>query len=134
MKANIFDTVTFRSARFKPVLPEDCQVNPGRYGAELAYWLCMELARSRIVTSYPNYEDWGWFLDYRAEGGEEFRLCCGNVDGSDDEWTCFLEPLSKGLFRGKADPALASPLMNAIAEILNRTSDISNIDWSSEIK
>ncbi len=32
--------VTFSSMRFQPVLPEECQVNPGRYGAELAFCLC----------------------------------------------------------------------------------------------
>ncbi|HEX6124443.1 MAG TPA: hypothetical protein VFZ23_03645 [Pyrinomonadaceae bacterium] len=109
-------------------------MNPGRYGAELAYWLCGKLAEANFVTSYPNYEDWGWFLDYTTGSGEEFRLCCGNVDGGDDEWMCFLEPLSKGFFKGKADPALASGLMAALDQILQSTSEISNIEWSKEAK
>jgi hypothetical protein len=55
--------VSFDSERFRPVLPDESQVNPGRYGAELAYW-----------------------------------LCCGNVDGIDDKWMCFLVPKGKGVF------------------------------------
>ena len=54
------DIAEFRSTKFAPVLPDDSQVNPQVYGAELAFWLCTELAKRGIVTSYPNFEDWGW--------------------------------------------------------------------------
>ena len=129
-----FDTVIFKSDRFIPVLPEECQVNPGRYGAELSYWLCLELAKANVITSYPNYEDWGWFLDYQGESGDEFRLCCGNIDGSNNEWQCFVEPLSRGIFKGKADIALASKLTGALRAILANSPDISGIEWSNEGK
>ena len=127
-----FDTVRFRSPRFKPVLPDDSQVNPGRYGAELAFWLCTELAKADLVTSYPNYEDWGWFLDHANDRGEEFRLCIGNIDGTDDEWQCFLEPLSKGFFKGRPDIQSASKLMAGLEELLKATPDITDIEWSKE--
>lgn len=52
-------SIEFTSATFLPVLPEDCQVNPGAYGFELAWWLAQALARSGVVTSYPVGEDWG---------------------------------------------------------------------------
>jgi hypothetical protein len=39
--------VTFRSPRFRPVLPDECQVNPGCYGAELAFWLCFLEAKGK---------------------------------------------------------------------------------------
>ena len=129
----IFDTVIFNSDRFRPILPEESQVNPGRYGAELAYWLCAELANANVITSYPNYEDWGWFLEYQGERGEEFRLCCGNVDGSDNEWQCFVEPLSRGLFKGKANLASASQLTAVLKDILEKTTEISDIEWSKEV-
>src|SRR5262245_29293448 len=48
-----------RSERFSPVLPDESQVNPGVYGAELAFWLCAELAALGVITSYPVSEDWG---------------------------------------------------------------------------
>jgi hypothetical protein len=128
----VFNTVTFTSENFKPFLPDDCQVNPGRYGAELAYWLSAQLANANVITSYPNYEDWGWFLDYANDKGEEFRLCCGNIEGSDTEWMCFVEPLSKGFFKGKADIASASALMDALKHILGSAQGISAVEWTRE--
>lgn len=44
--------VTFKSDLFKPFLPEEAQVNPNCYGAELAYWLAQKLAENGFVTSY----------------------------------------------------------------------------------
>jgi hypothetical protein len=125
--------VTFKSERFRPVLPEASQVNPGRYGAELAFWLCTELARAGVVTSYPNYEDWGWFIEYVTESGDEYWLCCGNVDGSDDEWLCFLQPKGKGLFgRQKAALESAEPLLRALARVLDAEPSIGDVQWSAK--
>jgi hypothetical protein len=122
--------VTFDSERFRPVLPDESQVNPGRYGAELAYWLCTELATNGVVTSYPNYEDWGWFIEYITEPGDEYWLCCGSVDGVDDKWMCFLDPKRKGLFGGKkAAVENAKPLLDALAKILESEPTVSNIEW-----
>jgi hypothetical protein len=83
---SIRDIVEFRSSRLSPVLPDDAQVNPGRYGAELAFWLCVELAKRGVVTSYPESEDWGWFIEYITESGSEFAIHCGNIDGTSDQW------------------------------------------------
>jgi hypothetical protein len=55
------DIATFVSDQFVPFLPEESQVNPEVYGAELAWWLASELARRNVFTSYPEYEDWGWY-------------------------------------------------------------------------
>jgi hypothetical protein len=52
-------SVDFESNMFSPFLPGDAQVNPGVYGAELAYWLSRQLAQRGMPTSYPQYEDWG---------------------------------------------------------------------------
>ena len=122
--------VTFDSERFRPILPDECQVNPGRYGAELAYWLCVELARVGLVTSYPNYEDWGWFIEDSTEAGDEYWLCCGNVEGSNDNWMCFLESKGKGLFgRRKAGFESARPLLDALAEVLESEVSVTNVEW-----
>ena len=124
--------VTFSSTRFRPVLPEESQVNPGRYGAELAFWLSSELVREGVVTSYPNYEDWGWFIEYATADGDEFWLCCGNVDGTDDEWHCFLQPKGKGLF-GRSTPAdeKALPLMEALGRVLEKEPTVQGIEWEA---
>lgn len=124
------NNVTFKSAMFRPLLPEESQVNPGRYGAELAYWLCIELAKVGVVTTYPNYEDWGWFIEYTTEDGHEFRLCCTNIDGTNDEWHCQVEVLaSKSFGRGKPKLVEAQPLIEMLQLILVETEGIEHIRW-----
>jgi len=126
-------SVRFNSKRFRPVLPEESQVNAGRYGAELAYWLCIELAKAGVYTSYPNYEDWGWFIEYTTPDGDEFWLCCGNVDGTDDEWLCYLKPLGRKLFgRNKTPVEKAKPLLEGLQKVLENTKDIENVEWNDE--
>lgn len=122
--------VTFKSDRFRPILPEDAQVNPGRYGAELAFWLSKSLMAGGIATSYPNHEDWGWFIEYITNDGDEFWLCCGNVEGSDNEWHCFLDPKRRGLF-GTSRPAVeaARPLLEALKLVLDVEPSITNVEW-----
>jgi hypothetical protein len=70
--------VEFTSDRFRPYLPEDAQVNPGVYGFELATWLSRALAEKGVVTSYPNYEDWGWFIEYISSADEELMIACAS--------------------------------------------------------
>lgn len=123
--------VTFTSELFRPYLPEDCQVNPGRYGAELAAWLSRKLAEAGVVTSYPNFEDWGWFLEYITEAGEEYWLCCGNADDTPDRWVCFLEPKGRGIFHArKAAVENARPLLDALAGVLAAEAGVRDIAWT----
>ena len=127
------DAVTFSSIRFRPVLPEASQVNPGRYGAELAFWLCTRLAEEGVVTSYPNYEDWGWFIEYITPAGDEFWLCCGNVEGEHDRWHCFIQPKAKGILHRRMPPLeTARPLQDALARILRTEGTVHDIEWSAD--
>lgn len=127
---SIVDLATFRSARFSPVLPEESQVNPGCYGAELAYWLCTQLAARGIVTSYPDAEDWGWLLGHATEAGDEFALHCGNLDGTNDEWLIALRRFGRKLFgRDKPDFEWASPLIAAVRGVLEAEDSITALDW-----
>jgi hypothetical protein len=124
------NNVRFKSTLFRPVLPEDKQVNPGRYGAELAYWLCIELAKLGVFTSYPNYEDWGWFIEYITDDSDEFWLCCGNTDGFDDEWHCYLKPLGRKLFGRKNAPIeKAKLLLDCLQQVLGKREGVKNIEW-----
>jgi hypothetical protein len=126
-------SVEFDSALFEPFLPEDSQVNPEVYGAELAFWLSRKLAERGVVTSYPEYEDWGWYLEYATDEEDEYSLCCGNCEGSKSKWRCFLDSKSKGLFRrSKSDPGNASALLEALRAVLSTEPSISNIAWSTE--
>jgi hypothetical protein len=127
------NNVKFNSMLFRPVLPDEGQINPGLYGAELAYWLCNELAKAGVFTSYPNHEDWCWFIEYITPDGDEFWLCCENIDGTDDKWHCYLRPLGRKLFgRDKAPIEKAKPLIDVIKQILENTKGIENIKWSYE--
>lgn len=93
-------SVEFESDLFVPFLPDESQVNPGIYGAELAFWLSRKLSGHDIVTTYPASEDWGWFLEYFVDG-YEYTLCCSNIGDVPLRWRCFLRSQSLGLFSRK---------------------------------
>lgn len=125
--------MAFSSVLFKPFLPDACQVNPQVYGAELAYWLARQLALKGVATSYPNCEDWGWFLEYITNAGDEYWLCCSNVCGEDGRWLCYLNPKAKKWFGlGKAKVENAQPLLVALKAVLVESAEISDIVWSQE--
>ena len=124
--------VEFTSELFEPFLSESSQVNPECYGAELAWWLSSELAKRGIETSYPNYEDWGWFIEFFADDNE-YWLCCGNVGGSNRHWRICLDRKAKSMFgRNKAPVEVAVPLLKTLANLLSETTGITNIEWSAE--
>ena len=127
----IRDLARFRSIRFAPVLPEESQVNPGRYGAELAFWLCTGLYREhQMVTSYPDYEDWGWLLSYTTGQGSEFAVHCGNIDGTDDLWLISLRRYKQGIFwREKPSFECARRLVAAIRSLLEGDEGIDELEW-----
>ena len=119
MRDDLLDLGELRSEKFTPFLPEDSQVNPGIYGAELAYWLAKKLAIRGVVTSYPEYEDWGWYLNYATSDGGEFAIHCANIDGVANRWLLSLRRYSGKLFgRGKPSFERATILVNAIHEVL----------------
>ena len=125
-------SVDFESRMFRPYLPEEAQVNPGVFGAELAFWLSRQLAQRGVTTSYPDREDWGWFIEYSTGDGNEYWLCCANRDGAQDKWRCCLEPREKGLFgRNKAPAEGARPLMLALRDVLTEESGISHVFWDT---
>jgi hypothetical protein len=91
--------IEFTSAEFLPVLPEVCQGNPGVYGFELAWWLAQSLAARGVVTSYPQGEDWGWFIEHVSSADVEFTIGCSSMseDGAGYEktpiqWSIFIRP------------------------------------------
>jgi len=123
-------SVDFESDLFCPYLPDDAQVNPGVFGAELAFWLSRQLAQRGVMTSYPLYEDWGWYIEYDTDDGDEYWLCCTNRDEACGKWRCYLQPKAKGLFgRNKAPVEGAQPLLNALREVLAAEPSVRSIDW-----
>lgn len=126
-------SVEFESDLFIPFLPEDSQVNPQVYGAELTYWLSKKLAEKGVITTYPNNEDWGWFIEYFTDTDDEYWLCCSNIEGVNNKWLCYLNPKAKKLFgRDKAKSENAKPLLDALKSVLSEEPRITNIVWSEE--
>jgi hypothetical protein len=127
---SLVDIARFRSERFAPALPEECQVNPQVYGAELAFWLGAALAGQGVATSYPEYEDWGWYIEYTDETGAEFAVHCYNVDGSKDRWLLALRRYGRKLFgRDRPPRALAAPLLAGIRSVLEDEPSVSELEW-----
>ena len=130
---NLIDIAEFVSAKFEPILPEDHQVNPGVYGAELAYWLCKELALGGIFTSYPQHEDWGWYIEFITENGSEFAVHIGNVYGAKNRWLLSLRRYGGRLFGQKRPPISdAETMLSAIKEILESEPAVSELKWMLE--
>ena len=111
--------LVFRSDLFKPYLPEASQVNPNVLGFELAHWLSRELAARGTVTSYPNAEDWGWFLDFH-EAGVDYMICCmGSLEDRDYEWRVYVTQPKK-LFRRSFEGPAGARMLQLIRMTLDR--------------
>jgi len=116
--------INFASEEFPPVLPDECQGNPGTYGFELLFWLAQALMAKGIVTSYPGQEDWGWYIE--QSGDSEYMIGCSPVDENSDgrplEWRLFVKNMAwAGWFKSKrpvASDTGATALMSAIVACL----------------
>ena len=125
----MYISVNFNSDLFHPHLADEAQVNPGVYGAELAWWLGKELAKKGVPTTYPESEDWGWFIEYIVDDNE-YSLCCANVENRTNEWHIYLNPHAKSLFgRNKAKIEDAHLLISALKELLEKNKEIINVVW-----
>lgn len=111
--------LVFRSELFKPYLPDDQQVNPNVLGFELAHWLSRELAARGTVTSYPNAEDWGWFLDF-SEADVEYMICCmGSLETDGHEWRVYVTQ-PKRFFRKSVEGPAGARMLQLIRMTLDR--------------
>jgi hypothetical protein len=101
-------TIAFTTDRFRPFLPEPCQVNGDLYGFELAAWLAETLADNGVITSYPAGEDWGWFLEYLSDSRQELTIGCASIgatNGYPTDWRIFIRQRRRPL-KGGADSTL----------------------------
>ncbi|WP_202840739.1 hypothetical protein [Luteimonas saliphila] len=128
------DGYWFTSNLFTVEPGEDEEVNPGRYGRQLAIWLKAQLKQCDYSVEPVIAEDWGRCLMLSRD---PFLLWvgCGNVDdlAADDPtngkitWHCFPAaevPLFKRLF-GKPDTSAALSKLNAdLRSILSTESAI----------
>ncbi len=118
--------IEFLSDKFLPLLPEECQENPGAYGFELAFWLSQALVKQGIVTSYPLGEDWGWLIQYINDELEVTIGCSSDTiegDGYKGEpikWGIFIRPHQsfKRLLKGVSIATSVERLSQAISAAL----------------
>jgi hypothetical protein len=118
--------IEFSSSKFSPILPEECQGNPGAYGFELAWWLAQALSKRGVHTSYPLGEDWGWFIEYFSESEMEFMIGCRSAalsegyNGKPIEWDIFIRPYMsiKDRLKGNSHAAEVERLGAHIIEAL----------------
>lgn len=116
------DGYWFTSDMFTVEPGEDEEINPGRYGRQLAAWLKARLEQRGHSVEPVIAEDWGRCL---VLSRDPFMLWvgCGSVDESADGapstgeivWTCFAVaevPLLKRLF-GKPDTSAALSRLDA---------------------
>ena len=116
------DGYWFTSNMFSVESGEDAEINPGRYGRQLAIWLKTQLELRGYCVEPVIAEDWGRCLMLSRD---PFLLWvgCGNVSDStaDDPsnnkitWHCFPSaevPLLKRLF-GKTDTTAALSKLDA---------------------
>lgn len=119
--------IEFSANRFLPVLPESCQVNPGAYGFELALWLAHRLMEKGMVTSYPQCEDWGWFIEHTDADETEMMIGCGSMADEGEghaqkaiNWSIFIKPHTSLVerFKGVTHREKVQGIGDAIVELL----------------
>ena len=122
--------VHFRSQLFRPVKPDDEQINPGVYGEELATWVREHIGAHGLPAQDHFGEDWGWMVVF----GSDFPawIGCGNVNGETDHWLCFC-----AVHRGVLDRLLRRPpetaalhrTVRALASLLGSEPRITDVEW-----
>ena len=116
------DGYWFTSGLFTVEPGEDEEINPGRYGRQLATWLKAQLEQHGYSVEPVIAEDWGRRL-MLSRSPFLLWVGCGNVDGSAEEepskstitWHCFPAaeiPFFKRLF-GKPDTSAALSKLDA---------------------
>jgi hypothetical protein len=130
--------IEFSSAEFLPVLPEECQGNPGVYGFELACWLARMLARQGIITSYPLGEDWGWMIEYSNPAEVEFTIGCSSMAEEGEGyrgfpilWSIFIRPHTsvRQRLKGISHHAEVHRLGDAVvAALVNAGIEVASVD------
>jgi len=123
--------VRFRSKDFRPLRPEEDQVNPGVYGEELARWVSGRLAETEGIEPRVDFEDFAWLVELPL-GDATAWLLCANEYGSDDVWMIDVReaPRLLGWLRRSKLPADAIlDLCTKIHTILAAEQSISEIEW-----
>lgn len=127
--------IEFRSDSFPPYPGEEDEINPGRWGKRLAEFIHKGLINRGFDVLEPFSEDWGWMVEIRNDAFPLW-IGCGNLDGEDDGYLCFIEPstpfVRKFLFTKVSTETEVAKLQAALDSILSSEPSIKEIRWSSE--
>lgn len=123
--------VTFTSDFFKPVLGEDEEANPGRYGKALAQWLSTQLRERGVSVEGVIPEDFGWVVMISRQP-LMLWFGCGNTDGSTTEWSVF--PVAEAsvlqrLFKRVDTASEIERLRTHLSELVPSIPGVANITW-----
>jgi hypothetical protein len=126
----------FRSDAF-PALPgEEDQINPGRWGKQLADFLRVELSARGLKAGEPYAEDWGWAVPL---DNPEYPLWvgCGNVDEDDGAFLCFIEPskpIVRKLFKKIDVRDRVEQVAKALDEALSCHPRVKDVQWQPGVQ
>ncbi len=106
-------------------------MNPGRHGKALADYLAAGLKTHGVQIASVSAEDWGWRVDVN---NAHFPLWigCGNVDGEQDRFLCFVEPSkpSAGWFMRTDTRPATERLSNELYAVLAANPNVEGLVWT----
>ena len=114
----------FLSNRFKPVVDEDENTNPGIYGQELSEWLAEKLKNTGYAVKEIVPEDWGWCIV--LDGFQRYFFWVGcNGEYYDDKliWSCFVgvdEPFFANPFKKADKDKIVQSIESEVLKILTK--------------
>ncbi|MBK8386737.1 MAG: hypothetical protein IPL11_14305 [Candidatus Accumulibacter sp.] len=126
--------VEFVSADFPPYPGEDQGPTPGRFGQRLAEFLAQELPAHGFPVLSVTVHMWG-FKVALENTDYPLWLGCGNYEGHENGFLCFLEPATpfvRKWFRKLPNAPTIERLAIAVETILQSSGKVSNLRWWSE--
>jgi hypothetical protein len=123
----------FKSTAFPAYPGEEEEINPGRFGKRLAEFLQTALPSYGFEVTNIGNEDWGWMVELKNEAFPLW-IGCGNVDGTDDEFLCFVEPSRpeiRRMFKKIRTVEIMDKLGAAIEEALTKSGKVTDFRWVS---
>src|SRR5262249_15564736 len=113
---------------------EDEEINPGRWGKELADYLRSAFDREGLWGGAPTAEDWGWLVPI---SNDAFPLWvgCGNYERYPDGFLCFIEPSKariRKLFRSIDTTERVAQVAFALDAALRTHFHVRDVRWWSD--
>lgn len=104
----------------------------GIYGKRLAEFLRDGLTEQGLVVADIFAEDWGWYVDFKHDGGYPLFIGCGIMDESTNTFLCFIipdQPEIKKWFKKIDVRPTVERVATTLARVLASHSSVKNIVW-----